>query len=94
MSYIPESGSFIVRRTVARKIDEEFILPLNEIECFEVQRQDDKRWQGEGDTTRIVAKMKSGDHIPLVKEFSNRDLFRKSAMLNGKLRELREQTVK
>ena len=94
MSYIPESGSFIVRRTVARKIDEEFILPLNEIECFEVQRQDDERWKGDGVSTRIVAKMKSGDRIPLIKEFGSRDLFRKSATLNGKLRELREQMLK
>lgn len=92
MSYIPESGSFIVRRTVARKIDEEFILPLNEIECFEVQCQDDKRWQGEGDTTSIVAKMKSGDRVPLI--ISNRDLSKKAEMLNRKLLELREHLVK
>jgi len=90
----PESGTFIVRRIVWRKVDEEFTLPLNEIEHFEVQHQDDERWKGDGVSTRIVAKMKSGDRIPLVKEFSNRNLFQKTEMLNRKLRELREQIVK
>ena len=87
----PETGTLIVRRIVWRKVDEEFTLPLDELESFEVEHRGDARWNCDGDSTRIVARMKSGDRIPLIKEFSSSDLFQKAEMLNRKLRALREK---
>jgi len=86
----PETGHFTVRRIVWRKVDEELNLPLKDIERFELEHYKDEHPNVDGDPTRIVALMVSGDRIPLVKEFAGWNLSKKAEMFNQKLRQSRQ----
>lgn len=88
----PGSRTFVIRRYLWRKLDEELTFPLDELERFELEKCTDERWIESSDLelTRIVARMADGKLVPLNAAFSHN---RSSAVdqLNARLDDMRNR---
>ena len=88
----PNSRTFVIRRYLWRKLDEELSFPLDELERFELEKCTDERLKASADLelTRIVARMADGNLVPLKTAFSHN---RPSAVdqLNARLDDVRSR---
>ena len=88
----PDSRTFVIRRYLWRKLDEELTFPLDELEQFELENCTDERRVASSDLelTRIVARMTDGNLVPLNTAFSRNQ---PSAVdqLNARLDEVRNR---
>jgi len=86
----PGPRTFVIRRYLWGRLDEELAFPLDQLERFELEKCADERWiaSADGELTRIVARMSGGELVPLNAGFSHN---RASAVdeLNSRLRDVR-----
>ena len=82
---------FIERsRYVWRKLDEESSFPLEDLDRFELEfRRSDDDPDADDQGNRIVARLKSGERVPLIKEFSAPNLQPRVDLLNTQLHTFR-----